>query len=95
MLFRSAILAQDGYTEDQHPIFGYVLGGKMPPLGKIVEQTLHDDQRDNVDNFIAGNMESLVYQMNQIPGMDTVLLELLHDKDLEDLASLRPATVGV
>jgi hypothetical protein len=28
--------------------------------------------------------------MNQIPGMDTVLLELLHDKDLEDLASLVP-----
>jgi hypothetical protein len=84
------ILVQDGYSADQHPIFGYVLGGKMPPLGKIVEQTLHDDQRDNVDNFIAGNMEALVYQMNQIPGMDTVLLELLHDKDLEDLASLVP-----
>ena len=88
------MLDQDGYTDDHHPIFAYVLGGETPPLGKIIEQTLHDDQRDNVDNFITGNMEALVYQMNQIPGMDGVLMGLLNDKDLEDLAALRPVTVG-
>jgi len=83
------ILAQDGYTEDQYPLFRCVLGGKTPPMGKVIAQ-LREDGQDSIGQFVNGNMEALVYQMNQIPGMDTVLLELLHDKDLEDLASLVP-----
>jgi len=92
--YMRATLDRDGYADDHHPIFSYVFGGKTPPLGKIIEQTLHDDQRDSVDNFVSENMGALVWQMNQIPGMDGVLMELLNDKDLEDLAALRPATVG-
>lgn len=88
-------LQQDGYSEDQHPIFSYVFGGKPAPIGEVVERTLHDDQRDNVDNFITENLNSLVYQFNQIPGMESVLTSLLNDKDLDDLAALRPmASVG-
>lgn len=83
------ILAQEGYTEDQYPLFRCVLGGKTPPMGKVIEQ-LREDGQDSIGQFVNGNMEALVYQMNQIPGMDSVLLELLHDKDLEDLASLAP-----
>jgi hypothetical protein len=83
------ILAQDGYSEDQYPIFRSVFGGKTPPVGKVIAQ-LREDGQDSIGQFVNGNMEALVYQMNQIPGMDSVLLELLHDKDLEDLASLVP-----
>jgi len=86
-------LRADGYTEEDYPaVFDYVLTRKVPrsrELKDVLSRTLHDDQRDNVENFLLEQMDSVVHQFDKIPGMPDTLQELLREKDLEDLAELR------
>ena len=85
-------LRADGYTEEDYPaVFDYVLTRKVPRargLKDVLSRTLHDDQSDNVENFLIEHMDSVVHQFDKIPGMPDTLQELLQEKDLEDLAEL-------
>jgi hypothetical protein len=82
------ILEADGYdNHDFPPIFDYVLGareqGQEPQ--DLLERTLHDDKKDNVDMFITEQLKDMVHQFNEIPGMGDVLNQLLDEKELEDI----------
>lgn len=86
------MLERDGYSGEDYPeVFHYVLTREVPGhrtlLGEI-EHSLHDEQKDAVEDYINAKLRDLIYQFDKIPGLDKTLTELMKVKDLEDLSKL-------
>jgi hypothetical protein len=90
--YMHTILQADGYSEEDYPdIFEYILTRQMPKSRSFKDEltrTLHDDQTDNVEEYVMGRLGDVVYQFDKLPGMADSLEELLRTKDLEDLGKL-------
>jgi len=91
------ILAGDGYDDADYPdIFDEALerAPSSADVHEIVEQvvtegnTLHDQQRDVVNEFIDDQMRSLTFQFHEVPGMSDDLYELIREKEIEDMGAL-------
>lgn len=86
------ILRQDGYDESNPPdIFAEVFTSS-PEGSDVVDAAQAADKTENaeiLEEFINEQMQALVHQFNEIPGMSDDLMRLLDEKDREqeDLAA--------
>jgi hypothetical protein len=80
-------LLQDGYDEGNYPGLFVEAFDKDPSASELVDEVqevVKGPNHDVLDEFLEEQMNSLVHQFNEIPGLADDLMRLLDEKDAEE-----------